>query len=332
MISRIPWTPSATSSTVTRMESALDIKQLRAFIALVEQGSVTAGATSLGLAQSTVSEALSSLERALGTAVFLRRRGAHELLLTDAGEALVPHARAILAMLDAAHVAVAGATSGARGSVAIATNESISTYVLSPALDAIRSAWPNTRFEVSVMMCMGVRSGVDAGDYDLGLMLQPADDEANTVHTDRIIISADVPLAVFAQPSHPLVTSMRSAAIRRDALSAFPLYLSDAAGDFHQLVRRFLEEDGTPSPNLRSTGSVESVKRGVLGDVRALGMLPAYALIEEIAARRVLALDVRPGPPRMRLDALMSKTRPQHPATRQLLDAVRNSYPSLTLA
>src|SRR5437868_7106093 len=107
MINRVPWTPSAASSTVTRMESALDIRQLRAFVALVENGSVTAGATSLGLAQSTVSEALSSLERALGTAVFLRRRGAHELLLTDAGEALVPHARSILAMLDEAHIAVA---------------------------------------------------------------------------------------------------------------------------------------------------------------------------------------------------------------------------------
>jgi DNA-binding transcriptional LysR family regulator len=271
-----------------------------------------------------VSEALSSLERALGTAVFLRRRGARELQLTEAGEALVPHARSMLAMLDATHIAVAGATARARGTVAIATNESLSTYVLASALETIRRAWPNTRFEVSVMMCTGVRGGVDAGEFDLGLMLQPAEDEqASTAITDREVVSGDVPLVVFAQASHPLVSGTRTSTVRRDALAGFPLYLSDSAGDFHVLVRRFLEQDGLPATHLRSTGSVEGVKRCVLGDARALGMLPAYALIDELTAQRVVVLDVHPGPPRMRLEGLTSKTRAQHPATRQLLDMVR---------
>jgi DNA-binding transcriptional LysR family regulator len=309
-----------------RMESALDVRQLRAFIALIEQGSVTSAAQALGLAQSTVSEALSSLERALGTAVFLRKRGAHELLLTDAGTALLPHARAVLQTIEAAHIAVAGATTGSRATVAIATNESLSTYVLASALDAMRRAWPNTRFEVTVMMCSGVRAGVDAGEFDLGLMLQPAEDATATTLADRTIISEDVPLVIFAQPSHPLVVQSHAAPIRRDELGSFPLFISDAAGDFHALVRRFLEHDGLPGPNLQPTGSIESVKRGVFADARALGMLPAYALEEDMQARRVVSLAVRPAPPRMRLEALTSRSRPQHPATRQLLDSVRGTY------
>src|SRR5829696_8237986 len=128
------------------MDPTLETRQLRAFVALVEQGTVTAAAQALGLAQSTVSEALSSLERAVGAAVFLRRRGSHELVLTGAGEALLPHARSVLETLDAARVAVAGATTGARARVAIATNESLSTYVLAPPLDTLRRAWPNTTF------------------------------------------------------------------------------------------------------------------------------------------------------------------------------------------
>lgn len=90
---RSGWTAVDDTSRVHQMESAVEIRQLRAFVALVEHGSVTAAAQVLGLAQSTMSETLSSLERAVGSAILLRRRGAHEIARTSAGEALLPYAR-----------------------------------------------------------------------------------------------------------------------------------------------------------------------------------------------------------------------------------------------
>ena len=311
------------------MDSTLEIRQLRAFVALVEQGSVTAAAQSLGLAQSTVSEALSSLERALGAALFLRRRGTHDLVLTDAGDALLPHAREVLDLVNAAHVAVASATTVSRARIAIATNESLSTYVLAPHLDVMRRRWPNTTFEVSVLMCTLIRAGVESGEFDLGLSLQPVDDLAVTVAADRTVVSDDVPLVIFSQPRHPLARGARSAPVRRDVLGDYTLYLSDAAGDYHLLVRRFLEHDGLPGPHLQPTGSIESVKRAVYGDAHAVGMLPAYALMDEFREGRLVPVAVHPPPPRMRLEALLSRTRAQHPAARQLLDAVCEAFPGI---
>ena len=305
------------------MASVLEIRQLRAFLALVEQGSVTAAAQALGLAQSTVSEALSSLERGVGAAVFLRRRGSHELALTVAGEALVPHARAILRSVDAAHVAVAGATKGARARVTIATNESLSTYVLAGPLDAVRRAWPKTTFEVSVLTCAGVRAGVEAGEYDLGFALQPVEDTTiTTLVADRTIVADDVALVIFVQPSHPLLHAARSAPVRRETLASFPFYLTDVAGNYPALVRRFLEQDGLPGPRLQPTGSVDSVKRAVFADPCALGLLPAYALVDEMQDGRLVELRVAPRPPRMQLEALVARTRPLHPAAPQLLEAL----------
>ena len=309
------------------MESTAEVRQLRAFVALVEQGSVTAAAQTLAVAQSTMSEALSSLERAMGTPLFLRRRGSRELLLTEAGEALLPHARSVLAQIATAHVAVASVATGARARVAIASNESLSTYILGPQLHMLRRQWPNTTFEVTVMMCAGVRIGVESGEYDLGMILEPTDDAAPVNVAERTIISADVPLIIFAQPSHPLARTA-PAFVRRDALGQCRLYISDAAGDFHLLVRRYLERDGLPGPHIHPTGSVESVKRSVLGDARAIGLLPAYALADEMRDRRVVALRVKPIPPRMSLEALTSRTRMQHPAARQLVDAVAAAYAS----
>jgi DNA-binding transcriptional LysR family regulator len=307
------------------MESTLEVRQLKAFVTLVEHRSVTAAAQALGLAQSTMSEALSSLERTMGTPLFLRRRGSHELLLTEAGEALLPHARSVLELIATAHVAVASVATGARARVAIATNESLSTYIVGPQLDIIRRQWPNTTFEVTVMMCAGVRDGVESGEYDVGLVLEPTDDAPPVSLVERAVISQDVPLVIFAQPSHPLAPGAR-ASVRRDALGEYALYISDAAGDFHLLVRHYLEQDGLPGPHIHPTGSVESVKRSVHGDARAVGLLPAYALVDEIRDRRFVALRVAPGPPRMSLEALFSRTRAQHPATRQLIDAVTAAY------
>jgi len=304
------------------MDSSVEVRQLRAFVTLVQQGSVTAAAQSLGMAQSTVSEALSSLERAMGTSLFLRRRGSHELVLTDAGNALLPHARSVLQVITEAHVAVAEATTGSRARVTIATNESLGTYVLGPQLDVARRRWPNTTFEVTVMMCAAVRSGIENGQYDLGLILQPADDEPSTNVVKRSIISPDVPLVFFTQPTHALARAAPRASVPRDLLGEYPLYISDAAGDFHLLVRRYLQHDGLPGPHIRATGSVESVKRSVLRDSRAVGLLPEYALADEIRDRRIVALGVQPGPPPMRLQALTPGIRSEHPAAHQLIESV----------
>src|SRR4030095_1992691 len=95
--------------------SALEFRHLRAFIALVDHGSITAAAQALGLAQSTVSESLAALERALGTPVTLRRRGAPDVLLTAAGQAMLPHARKMLDSLDDAYKDVAGGADRGRG-------------------------------------------------------------------------------------------------------------------------------------------------------------------------------------------------------------------------
>ena len=303
----------------------MEVRQLKAFVAMVEHRSVTAAAQALGLAQSTMSEALSSLERTMGAPLFLRRRGSHELVLTEAGEALLPHARSVLEQIATAHVAVASVSTGARARIAIATNESLSTYIVGPQLDIMRRQWPNTTFEVTVMLCAGVRAGVDSGEYDVGLILEPADNAPPAGLAERAVISRDVPLILFAQPAHPLARAAQ-ASVRRDALAEYALYISDAAGDFHLLVRHYLEQDGLPGPHVHPTGSVESVKRSVLGDARAIGLLPAYALTDEIREHRVIALRVTPGPPRMSLEALYSRTRAQHPATRQLIDAVRETY------
>lgn len=71
----------------------LNRRHLRQFLALVDTGSFTAAANQLHVAQPTLSAGIAELERALGAAVIVRERRA--LRLTEAGNRLLVHARAI---------------------------------------------------------------------------------------------------------------------------------------------------------------------------------------------------------------------------------------------
>lgn len=316
--------------------STLEVRQLRAFLAVVAHGSVSAAAVALGLAQSTVSEALSALDRAVGAQTILRRRGAHETALTDAGKALLPHARRLLQDLDAVHLAIAGVTHGANATIDVTANESVSTYLLAPVLGALRKRWPNTRFSVSVATCSNVRSGVAEGQCNLGLLLENRGETTGNAAGTKArradgsatatVLASDIPLVIFAGTKHPLVRGARRTALPRDAIASFPMFVADAAGDFHELIRRYFAADGLPGPRLEPVGSIDGVKRGVDADVSALGILPLYAVEEDIRSGRVHALELTPPLPRMQLVALLpAGPAVRHPAITELIEQLRTA-------
>jgi DNA-binding transcriptional LysR family regulator len=314
---------------LTTSPSALEIRQLRAFVALVDAKRVTAAADVLGLAQSTVSEALAALERSIGAPLVLRQRGGHGAELTEAGRALLPHARKILAAVNDAHVAMIATTSRARANVDIVANESISTYLLPDILPMLRQRWPRTRFTVSVATCAGVRDGVAGGAFDVGLLLaEPAGNASGrgthspVPFTDRRVVIPAVPLVLFAGHSHPLVRSGAFGLVGHRALSGYPLFVSDAAGEFHDLVEKFFRREGVDKLVIEASGSVEGVKKAVIADGRAIGLLPLYSVADELRATTFDRVNLRPAPPRMRLDALLSQSRARHPSAEELLVAI----------
>lgn len=97
----------------------VELRHLEYFVAVAEELSFTRASRRLHVVQSGVSSAIQGLERELGAALFDRDR--HKVTLTDAGQALLPEARATLAAARAAAEAVAEATTGLRGTLAIGT-------------------------------------------------------------------------------------------------------------------------------------------------------------------------------------------------------------------
>jgi DNA-binding transcriptional LysR family regulator len=108
------------------------LQQLAYFVALAEVGSFTGAADSLRVAQPTLSRQVKALEDELGSALVQRTR--HALVLTPAGEAVLPLARRMLADMESARTAVAELVGLQRGRVRVGATPSLCTGVIADVL------------------------------------------------------------------------------------------------------------------------------------------------------------------------------------------------------
>jgi DNA-binding transcriptional LysR family regulator len=117
-----------------------DWNQARAFLATALEGSLSAAARKLGQAQPTLSRQVAGLEEDLGVTLF--ERVGKRLVLTETGNDLVEHVRA---MGEAAGLVALGATGRSEaivGEVRISVSEIVAAYLLPPIVERIRKAYP----------------------------------------------------------------------------------------------------------------------------------------------------------------------------------------------
>jgi DNA-binding transcriptional LysR family regulator len=293
----------------------LELRHLRVFLAVAELGGHTRAARSLGVSQSTVSETLSSLERALGTALF--RKAPRGSTLTSTGQALLPRARNILTLTSQLLAELARVSTDVNATLVVAAVESLNAYVLPARLAALRARWPKVHLEVVTGTCAEIRESVAAGQSDLGLLLEGETGGPGVGQDASILTTAR--LVVLAAPGHPLVRQSPSP----DDLRRCELLMSDASGPYHRLLRQYFEAAQVPLPRTQTLGNVEGVKRGILAGGTALGLLPAHAVEQELKEGALAAVEVRPPLPRLVVRALIAPGAVDSPLVDDLIGSLR---------
>jgi DNA-binding transcriptional LysR family regulator len=154
---------------------ALEIRHLRAFLAVVQKRSFSAAARELGYTQSAVSQQVLALERIVGAALLVRPPGGRRPVeLTEAGDALVAHADALLARALAARADMDSVVCGERGTVRIATIQSVGARILPDALARFRAAHPGVDVQIQEATSLqDLAGGVESGAVDVGFAALP---------------------------------------------------------------------------------------------------------------------------------------------------------------
>ena len=125
-----------------------DWNRVRAFLVTAEEGSLSAAARALGLAQPTLGRQVEALERELGVALF--ERTGRGLLLTPAGHDLLGHARAMGDGAGALALSAAGQTDALDGEVAVSVSDIDAVCLLPPILERLYATHPGIRVEIVV--------------------------------------------------------------------------------------------------------------------------------------------------------------------------------------
>ena len=119
----------------------MELRHLRYFIAVAEEGHITRAAERLGMQQPPLSQQIRALERELGVQLFRRKPRGVEL--TDAGRALLDDARAILAHIDHAFATTRRTARGEQGRIAVGFTSSAPFHPFVPrVIRAFREAFP----------------------------------------------------------------------------------------------------------------------------------------------------------------------------------------------
>ena len=165
----------------------MELRQLEYFVAVAEEANFTRAAQRIHVAQPAVSAQIQRLERELGQPLLDRSR--RTVLLTAAGEAALPYARAALAAVADIHVAVEELTQLVRGTVAIGTVTSHSVDIPSLLAD-FHADHPEVEITLSTdssdtlieMVCTGRLDAaivsVGPGERPDGLEVEVVTDEA----------------------------------------------------------------------------------------------------------------------------------------------------------
>ena len=256
----------------------MEIRQLRAFVAIAETGTFTAGALRVHVTQAAISMQIRQLESEIGARVFVR--APRHVILTEAGEQLLRRARHILREHDAAIDEIAELAGAERGRLRIG---SASAMVLTEQLPAIlkelRKQHPAAEISVVSGTSEVLVDQILAGEVDIAFVSLPVD--VRGIKTERL---SEDQLVAIASPRHRLA---KQRTISAYTLAGERLILGERGGNTRRLIDQFFAQAGTTLRVAMELSRQQAIKRMVEEDM-GVGIVPLQSVREEVEKGKLI--------------------------------------------
>ena len=261
----------------------MDLRRLRLFLAVVDQGSFTAAAATVHVAQPAVSLAVRELETELGAPLLVRsRKGAH---LTPAGEALVGPARQAVRDIENATAAVAAVTGLVAGRLDLASLPTLAADPVAELVGQFRRAHPGVTVRLGAPADLAeLADDVRSGAAELGI----TEGGPSNRQLAEVPLGEQELLAV-SPPGGP------TRAVRLTQLAGMPLVLSPAGTSMRDVV-----ETALASVGVAADVAVETAQRDALIPLALAGAGTTFLPSTLARAAGRLGATVRPTVPRLR--------------------------------
>ncbi|WP_338930565.1 LysR substrate-binding domain-containing protein [Streptomyces netropsis] len=242
----------------------MELRQLRYFVAVVEEANFTRAAARLHLAQPGVSSQIRLLERELGQP--LLDRSGHSVTLTEVGEAVLPYARAALAAAEGARQTVEEFTGLLRGQVTIGFVSGAVTpeFDVASALADFHDDHPQVEIALTEDTSERMLDALRRGELDIAAV-GLTDEEGPPGISLQVVI--DEPLVAAMAPGDPLIADASRTEIPLAALRDRPLISLPRGTGLRGVLDRACAEAG-----FRPRIAFEAAAPPVLAQLAARGL------------------------------------------------------------
>jgi DNA-binding transcriptional LysR family regulator len=151
----------------------MDIRVLKYFITVANEGNITKAAEILHITQPTLSRQLMDLEEELGVRLFVR--GKRQITLTDSGIIFQQRVKEIVSLLEKTQRDLEEHKSLVGGVISIGCVESVASEFLSNVIRAFSKEYPLVKYEIYSADSDDIKEKLDRGNIDIAILIEPVE-------------------------------------------------------------------------------------------------------------------------------------------------------------
>jgi DNA-binding transcriptional LysR family regulator len=263
-----------------------DLRQIRAFIAVVRSGGFSKASQEIGLTQPTLSTHISNLERGLG--VRLLDRAGRSVALTPAGMVLERYAVKILELCQESIQAIEAYNGQIRGEVHIESSTVPGEYILPRWLGMFHRRYPEVQVTLTVNDSIKVLDDVSSGEVPFGITGTPG----NRSSLKSEILCEDEIILVAARD---ILQSAGGGKVAEGDITGIPIIRRESGSGTRIAVEKALRDHHIDPARLNwsiTLGSTGAVIEGALAGLGA-AFLSKSTVAKELREGQLLVVDLK---------------------------------------
>lgn len=251
----------------------MDLKYLRTFRTIIDEGGFSKAAEKLNYTQSTITFQMNQLERDLSTILF--EKIGRKMVLTKAGEHLIPYVDEILQSVDKLSF-LDEHLSECQGDIQIGVGESLLCYKLPVILKEFHKQAPKARLFLRSMNCYDIRNELISGGLDLGVFYEDVGGFGSNLISKHL---GGYPVVLVASPK---IKSSYPDFVTPDRTIPIPLIINEPNCIFRQIFEQYCRDKSIILDHTIELWSIPTIKNLVKNDV-GISFLPEFTVKEELS-------------------------------------------------
>jgi DNA-binding transcriptional LysR family regulator len=260
----------------------MDVRDLKVFLSVSKHLNYTRAGEEINLSQPSVSVRIRQLESELRVKLF--EQLGKKVVLTDAGQLLVPYANRVIAAVDDAHHAIEELQGLERGSLRIGASTTPGMYLVPQVVARFKRSHSKIDIHLRIKDTREVEDGVLNNEFDFGFVgghLAAAEVSAHAWLTDELLL--------VVSPDHRL---RNKKTVRKQDLEGESFIVRESGSATRATIVTQLQQANFELETVIEMENPESIKKAVQSGL-GIAFISKFAIATELKAKTLTAIRVR---------------------------------------